>query len=419
MVSVSVRTGRVAFVSLVVFVFLVYANPSWLLFDGADVGIAKVGAAFALLALGCSWLLYQRRLLAGGAVGACVAAFFLWICGSLLWSIEPSATRAAAAEALKYFAIFFLVANVVDDAARARQALAGLALASAIPAAGALWSYAHGEHLVEGTRASWIGTFGDPNDLAYYLAAGVAAALGARELSATRRARVAYTIAIGIMLVAILFTQSRGGLITTGVVFALFALRALRRLRFAIPVATVVIAAVWLAPRATWERAGTTLAYQEDASARGRIDAWNTGRAMFAARPFHGVGLGAFQYGWDEWAPGDAGPARAPHNTYVQVLAETGLVGTVLFFGAIALGLARAFRVARAGAAELRPVAWAAVGGLAAFAVASLTLGELFSWPVYILLGLAVAVDRMHRAAAVSAPSPATAFVGRRLAHGR
>src|SRR5260221_3548653 len=148
-----VRSGRVAFASLVLFVFLVYGNPSWLLFDGADVGIAKAGAAFALLALGVSWLLYERRLYAGGAVGACVAAFFAWTCGSLAWSLEPAATRASVVEASKYFAIFFLVTNVVDDPSRARRALGGLALASTIPAVGALWSYAHGEHLVEGTRA--------------------------------------------------------------------------------------------------------------------------------------------------------------------------------------------------------------------------------------------------------------------------
>ena len=111
-------------------------------------------------------------------------------------------------------------------------------------------------------------------------------------------------------------------------------------------IAVVVLAAL-LAPSATWSRAGTTLAYQEDASARGRIDAWNTGQNVFADRPFAGVGLGAFQFSWAEYAPGDAGPARAPHNTFVQVLAETGLVGVSLFFGALVLGLGCALRAAR------------------------------------------------------------------------
>src|SRR5439155_21008937 len=102
------RTGRVAFASLMAFVFLVYSNPSWLFFDGADAGIAKVCAGFAVAALGCSWLLYERRLTLGGAVGACVGGFLIWTCGSVGWSIEAGATQGAAAGAGKYFVIFFL-----------------------------------------------------------------------------------------------------------------------------------------------------------------------------------------------------------------------------------------------------------------------------------------------------------------------
>jgi probable O-glycosylation ligase (exosortase A-associated) len=391
-----VRSGRFAFSALLILFFLIYANPGHLLFDqSGDLGIAKAGAAFAMAALGCSWLLYGRKLRLGGWIGVTLFALFGWMAASVGWSIEPDVTRQALGEILKFFVIFFLVCNVVDELPRARTALAAFALASVIPALGALWSYAHGEHLVEGTRASWIGTFGDPNDLAYYLAAGVAAALGARELERSRARRVAWTAAIGLMLVAILFTQSRGGLITIGVVLALYTLRTVKRARTAIPMIAVVVLAAFLAPRATWSRAGTTLAYQEDASARGRIDAWNTGQNVFADRPFVGVGLGAFQFSWAEYAPGDAGPARAPHNTFVQVLAETGLVGVSLFFGALVIGLTCALRAARSPLTAT--LGWSTFAGLCAFAVASLTLGELYSWPVYILLGLSASLARLVR----------------------
>jgi probable O-glycosylation ligase (exosortase A-associated) len=412
--EVRVRSGRVAFASLLLFVVLVYSVPGRLFFDNAgDVGIAKAAAGLALVALGCSWLLYQRRLRLGGALGLTLAIFFTWMVASSTWSLAPFLTRQSLGELAKFFAIFFLVSNVVDDIDRAQKFLAVFAAASIIPAVGALWSFAHGQHLVEGTRASWLGTFGDPNDLAYHLATGVAVALGARRLESRHGIRLLWAVGIGIMLVAILFTQSRGGLITTGVVLTLYVLHTVKRTREAVPIVAVVIFAALVAPSATWQRASTTLAYEDDASALGRIDAWNTGKGIFAERPFAGVGLGSFIVAWAEYAPGNAGPARAPHNTFVEVLAETGLVGFVLFLTALALGLVWAVMAMRA--QQTAALGFAVAAGLCAFAVASTTLGELNSWPLYILLGLASSLRSIRHDEALANRRPAA----ERLTHGR
>jgi len=412
--EVRVRSGRVAFASLLLFIVLVYSVPGRLFFDNAgDVGIAKAVAGVALAALGCSWLLYARRLRLGGAVGLTLTIFFTWMVASSTWSLAPFITWQSLGELAKFFAIFFLVSNVVDDIDRAQQLLAVFAAASIIPAVGALWSFAHGQHLVEGTRASWLGTFGDPNDLAYHLATGVAVALGARRLESRRGIRLLWAAGIGVMLVAILFTQSRGGLITTGVVLTLYVLHAVKRTREAVPIVAVVIFAALVAPSATWQRASTTLAYEDDASALGRIDAWNTGKGIFAERPFAGVGLGSFIVAWAEYAPGNAGQARAPHNTFVEVLAETGLVGFVLFLTALALGLVWAVMAMRA--QQTAALGFAVAAGLCAFAVASTTLGELTSWPLYILLGLASSLRAIRRDEALAMRRQA----GERLTHGR
>src|SRR3954462_7113682 len=96
-----VRTGTVAFSALLVFFFLVYGSPGHLFFDqSGDVGIAKAGAAFALAALGCSWLLYGRKLRAGGAIGVALFAFLTWMVASVGWSIAPAVTHQALGEIL-------------------------------------------------------------------------------------------------------------------------------------------------------------------------------------------------------------------------------------------------------------------------------------------------------------------------------
>ena len=112
-------------------------------------------------------------------------------------------------------------------------------------------------------------------------------------------------------------------------------------------------------------------AYGEDVSARGRIDAWRTGLNIAKERPFTGVGAGAFMIAWPEFAPGDAGPVRTQHNTFMQLLSELGIPALVLFLGAL---LAGALRHASRGQARVVAAAVRArhrSAGLAGFAVCS------------------------------------------------
>ena len=96
-------------------------------------------------------------------------------------------------DGLKYLAVFFIVANVVDSEARlATHHPRARARLGAFPAFGAIWSHAHGEHLVEGDRAGWIGIFANPNDLAYHLVVGVAMVLAAANAATTRGRKLAW-----------------------------------------------------------------------------------------------------------------------------------------------------------------------------------------------------------------------------------
>jgi probable O-glycosylation ligase (exosortase A-associated) len=398
-VTVERGTARLAFAGLVLFVVLVYSNPGNLFFpDEGDLGIAKAAAGMALLALGGSWLLADRPLLLGGAVGALLLCFYAWIALSATWSLWPSMTIDTLLDGLKYLAIYYLVANAVDSRRRALGLMHCLAWASLIPAVGAIWSWLHGEHLVEGDRAAWIGLFANPNDLAYHLVVGVAVALGARSLTRSTWVRVGYLGALATMGTAIALTQSRGGLMGSAVVLGLWALRGLKRGRTMIAVAVMAVLAVYFAPSETWHRAGTIQNYEDDASARGRIDAWRTGVNVFYARPMTGVGAGAFTLAWGEYAPGDAGPPRTAHNTFVQLLAETGLPSLLLFVGALGgavFGLSRAARPG--GDGQLDGMARTVQVGLGGFTVCSLTGGLAYSWPLYLLLGMATALAAVER----------------------
>jgi O-antigen ligase len=396
-----------AFAGLLLFIALVYAIPgNW--FDGMeDIPFAKIAAGLSLAALAGSWLLYHRRLTLGGGQGWALLALFSLVGFSSLWSYWPKYTFDIFADGLKYFAVFLLVANVVDSPARLARTVSAIAFATVIPALGAIWSYYHGEHLVEGDRAAWIGSFGNPNDLAYYLVVGVALILAAREGARSPMLRWIYLVLLLPIGNAILLTQSRSGMTAACVIVMLWFLRTIRRAPLWAGAAIALACTFFVSPNNPWhQRTENATSHGEDMSARGRIDAWRTGINIARERPFSGVGAGAFMIAWPDFAPGDVGEARSEHNTFIQLISELGIPGLCLFLVAL---LTSILGLTGATSTGLTAYARGIQFGLAGFSVCSLWGGIAWTWPVYLLIGLSVAIRRLAGAASapVGQPYPA------------
>jgi O-antigen ligase len=415
----------IAFAGLCAFILIVYANPGNWFDDLPEIGFAKIAAGLSLAALAVSWLLYDRRVTAGGVQGWALLALFALVGLSASWSFWPKFSFDTFTDGLKYLAIFVLIVNTVDTPARLATTVRVVALASCIPAFGAIWSHAHGEHLVEGERAGWIGIFGNPNDLAYHLVVGLALTLAAATTATTRRRRLAWLALIAPIGWAIFLTQSRAGMLAALVVLLFWLLRSVRNAPLVLGATVVLGCLIFVSPHNPWRaRTAQATAYGEDMSARGRYDAWRTGINMVKDRPLSGVGAGAFMIAWPEYAPGDAGDVRSEHNTFVQLIAELGIPALLLFLGAVIAGAVAAARAARP-PGPVQPLARGVQCGLIGFALCSVFGGIAWTWPIYLLLGLAYAarravvqvhnnddakIVRMHNYAIAAAP----ALAGRR-----
>ena len=107
-----------------------------------------------------------------------------------------------------------------------------------------------------------------------------------------------------------------------------------------------------------------------DFALAGRVPIWHTALQMAAAHPINGVGVRAFRYAYPEFAQPDdpwvhamptenavdvhAIGASHPHQIFLEILAETGLIGLALWAIAVVV-LVRAWRVA---SPEQRASAW-------------------------------------------------------------
>lgn len=106
--------------------------------------------------------------------------------------------------------------------------------------------------------------------------------------------------------------------------------------------------------------------------AQDRLLMWRAGWAMFIDRPLFGHGINTFMANYLTYRVGGEATPRYAHNCYLQVAAETGLLGLAAFawlLGAIIWVITRAVRFAPERAHQRYLLG--ALGGLAAFLVQS------------------------------------------------
>jgi O-antigen ligase len=249
------------------------------------------------------------------------------------------------------------------------------------------------------------GTIGDANELAAVLVPAVV--LGLVLAAYARRApmlRLLCIVAAVLCVVGTFLSLSRGGLIALS--FALIAMVFVGgRWRMQALVATVLIALVTLG----WFEFVASQAARDRIThvhgGAGRSDIWTVGWRMVRANPIGGVGLGNFQSESVHYllAPGAikrsdfiVDTPKVAHNTYLQVLAELGIVGLVPFLmiviTAVLCGLRAARRFAARGDPRMELLARGLVVALLGMLAADFFISEEFSKQLWLLLGLGPAM---------------------------
>jgi O-antigen ligase len=267
---------------------------------------------------------------------------------------------------------------------------------------------------VSGGRLSGPGL--NPNDLGSLLVAAIVLAVTLAATSDGRPIRRWFSLLAAAGCAAGLFlTESRGAVLLgfgSALLIAPFAAGRGRRAATTVWVAlAVVLAAAWFVLAAS---PGSThrLLHPGEAGGSGRSDLWRVAVRMADAHPVTGVGAGNFRVVESSYLlrPGTTqrdiyilDQPRVPHNIYLNVLAELGVVGLLLFVAilasalACALGAARAFARRRDRELELlsRGLFIALVGVLSAGFVSS----GVYYKDVWLLVALAPALLGLARRA--------------------
>lgn len=390
-----------AFYSLTAFAAVMYAAPGEWIPALAELRLALVTSVLAAGLMAMRRLGRAEPLYVDGSRGMALIGFSTLAVASLSWSLNPEVTQATAIELLKLTAIYLTIVNVITSPKRLAVVCGAMVLASVVTSIGVINWYLVGEDLVEGFRARWVGVYADPNHMAMNLALVVplAVAFLARKDSPWVW-RLACLAAAGLAVTAIVFSHSRGGFIGLSLAMALWAVREKRRMQAVVVGSIFVLGLLVFAPKSFWERNETVATFHEDASAMGRVYAWQVASRISLDKPLLGVGLGSFRYAWPMYAPPEAHRAYVAHNIFLDVIGELGWVGLAFFLVFAGGAAGGAFAASRD--AEMGWLARALSASMVGYLVCDLFSGYILSAHCYVLFGLAAAAQRIARAAETS-----------------
>lgn len=223
---------------------------------------------------------------------------------------------------------FVVFANGLDRRSRILKTMAVFALCAAVLAVhgidqqrnGIGWT---GVELSQGTRIQYVGIFNDPNDLGmlFVTCIPMAAYLSGRGGWMGLR-RLFWLAVTGVLVYGVYLTDSRGSLLALLAVLGVYLWQ--RRGAFIAGALGAAAAGMLLALPSRFSEIDV-----EEASAQGRVDSWYEGLQMFQGHPLFGVGPDMYS---------DYHPLTA-HNSFVLVLAETGIIGFTLWLAFVAYGL--------------------------------------------------------------------------------
>jgi glycosyltransferase involved in cell wall biosynthesis/O-antigen ligase/aminoglycoside phosphotransferase (APT) family kinase protein len=454
--AVCLRFPDVALCCLVAFVYL---NLSDVLVRSHGLP-SLLQLSFVPLALAGWWSAAPgRRLHSHGLLLLLIGYLVIVLCST------TSAADAAAAdlrllEHLRGFAIFVVMVLLARSAASMRlgawtlvacaAVLGGLALVHVLTGdftrnLGGLArvKYAH----IHGTtfEPRIAGPLGDPNFFAQLLIVAVPFALFLAWTEYDIRRRALAFCAAGLAMAATVFTYSRGGAL------ALFAVLLLSMLARGISVRAIALGAVpvlallWIAlPDEFAQRLATLGQLLPGSEGVLRPDSSFGERRLFTAAawrmfedsPLLGVGAGNYGFHFLEYAQQVGSEARVyvtptegyyPHNLYLEVAAETGVIGLAVFGLALAACFAYLWharvRLLAAGDLSTAALATACSIGLCGYLVSSLFLHGHFIRYWWLIAGFAAAFHNVaagtHSARRQHAPIESTTAARVRLAADR
>jgi murein biosynthesis integral membrane protein MurJ len=355
---------------LVAVVVLLLCVPIQFESGGSVFGPGDMASGLLVVAAGVHVARSRRRLPA-----RCAALFGGLVLAASVATVAAHDPAGSLVGLVRYLQLFVLVPMAVMVAMRSRRDVVLLAhamiLAALVEGAVGVWQFATGSGASYGgdlIRA--VGTFGATDVIAMSVAVGFGLVIAVGFALGTQgRRRLGYCAVALVLLIPLGASLSRGSWIATATAVLVLLLAGGTRV-FVLSVAsiaavlTIVVGGIGIGSEVVTDRLSsiTSSVGSPDSSVNDRYDLWSTATSIWEDFPVTGVGIKAFPEFRDGHAPlslssgsdieqAGIGFQRqellSPHNQYLLVLSEQGILGLLGFgclMGVLGVGALLALR---------------------------------------------------------------------------
>jgi len=316
-------------------------------------------------------------------------------------AIDPGRTLNATGRLLRVLTLYLIVINLIRTTRALRYLLWVFVISGFISA---FWG------LVDPAQAGQrlYGTMGQPNNFAIAMAACLPLTLGLLNLEKGSLKRLFLVIMLAVIAYGLILSGSRGGLISALLALFLFVLTQKNKIFWVTLVGFIAVIGLLIMPAEIKQRVGLAPSPSdpEMGNSTERRETYQIfGLKLWQENPVLGVGFDGFAeaYTRSEYRFLQKNATkRVAHNTYLEILTGTGLVGFIPFIALLALSLYKTWRYA--GYRKLHPDAATISAGIFAAQAAYFT-GLLFGSRQYeqtlwLLIALGVVIQVLINAAA-------------------
>lgn len=356
-----------------------------------------------------------------------LAVYGLVLLGSVLVAVDTSLAMLRVITYAREFVFIALIVMCLRQVSDLRIVVRALIVAGLIPACISVYQTLSGStytFLGFGQYSSGVvvpgeftevprpsGMVGDPNFYALALIPLIPLALHRARWERSTFARQLFLLAAVVIAVASVLTYSRGGYVTLAAIVAGLVIAGFIRFRSLIVIGLLFVLLLTVLPSNHTRRFESllnipaSLISQEppergtvaDTSVSGRLSEIMAGVYMFTDHPILGVGANNYQEHYQEYARPlgiNRRTDRAAHSLYVEIAAETGIVGIIAFTALVGTVFAALRRVwmTENPASEMHDLARSVAISILGILVASTFLHSAYPRFLIMTIGLAIGI---------------------------
>ena len=429
-VAVSIVVGLLTIANLEfglnVFILLTYLRLSDILVHNYNApSIARAMIVLLLVTIGLRWAISGHLPKGWIKPTILVAIYAIVIFGSILYAANFVSAQEAAADYWKDGLITILVVALLQNKKIFRQVVWTLIIAGIFMSVISVYQYNTGtfsnnyfgfaesavQNIVGETEGNRVaGPIGDPNFYAQILVVLVPLALDRFLNEKSTMLKILAAVGAIVITLTVFYTFSRGGFLALLVALAAFAVYKKIKLYQILILVIIVSLLLVMMPNTFLSRMGTIpdvltgqMDTRSEVSFRGRASEMLSALYMFMDHPVLGVGVNNYpeyyQYYARQFGLDTRAEAREPHNLFLQVAAETGLLGSMIF-GAILVFCFLAIQQARKGFRNLQDkntydLIGAFSSGLIGYLAASMFIHGAYPRYLWLLVGIALALPQI------------------------